>query len=227
MLRLVYKLFRKEFNKLIAESQSRPKGFKSMIPIFIDSEGRQYYKFANFSELPLERLGKLNTFLMWMSTGLGVFTVNNKKQVLELDLILAEMESALQEGLKKTNVAARIGAMIEEIKDRKNMVIHSELLYNLLAVQWVREDESPDLYDSQIQLDKVNTFKKEVSKSNSYFFFAKAKLSELLPYLEMSEEKWNEYWQKSEARMRALKEVLSSQLQGQELENLKVKENHI
>lgn len=227
MIKLIYKLFKKQFNALIASDYARPKGFVGMEQIFIDSTGRKYYKFKNFSDISVERLGRFNTFLMWLNMGLGTFTVQGKKQVLELDLILNEIESALQQGIKQTNVAARIGAMVSEIKDRKNMVIHHELLYNLLAVQWIREDESIDVYDPNIQVEKVNQFKEEVKKSNSYFFFAKAKLSEALPYLEMTEQEWTELWLQSEAKLTALKQHLSSQLEGLELENLMKQENNI
>jgi hypothetical protein len=227
MIKLLYKLFKKQFNELIAANYARPKDFVGMDMIFIDSSGNKYYKHKNFNDISVDRLGRFNTFLMWLNMGLGTFTVQGKKQVTELDLILTEIESALEQGIKQTNVAARIGAMVSEIKDRKNMVIHHELLYNLLAVQWIREDESIDKYDATIQLEKIEQFKKEVAKSNSHFFFAKAKLSEALPYLEMTEQEWTELWQQSEAKLKALKEYLSSHLEGQELENLMKQENNI
>jgi hypothetical protein len=227
LVKLIYKLFKTQLNLLIASEQCRPKGFVNMEQIFIDSNGKRYYRFNNINETPLERIGMLSTFLMWLNMGLGTFTIQGKKQVLELDLILNEIESALNEGLKKTDTVARIGAMIAEIRDRKNMVIHHELLYNLLAVQWVREDEMPDIYNAAIQLEKINQFKIEVKKSNSYFFFAKSKLSELLPYLKMTEQEWKEFWQISEAKMMQLQSKLDLRLAEQELEKLMKQENNI
>jgi hypothetical protein len=227
LVKLIYKLFKTQLNLLIASEQCRPKGFVNMEQIFIDSKGKKYYKFKTFNEMPLERIGRFNTFLMWLNMGLGTFTIQGKKQVLEIDLILSEIKSVLENGLKQGNAVTRISSMISEIEDRKNMVIHSELLYNLLAVQWIREDEHIDTYDANIQIEKINQFKEEVAKSNSYFFFVKANLKEVLPYLEMKKEEWMLLWAESEARIKALQQYLSTKLEGQELENLMKKENYI
>jgi hypothetical protein len=129
---------------------------------FIDSNGRSYFAYGKNSSLPIERLGKLMEYMQWMSAGLTS---------VELDKLLDAMDKAIMAGLKTGKNAARIGAILEEIRLRKKMVIHHELLYNYLAVQWIRDDENPLVFNNQIQLEKVEQFKIEVSKSNAYFFF--------------------------------------------------------
>jgi len=202
----------------------KPIGFDKMEKAFIDSNGFQYYKVSNSMDLPIERKGKLNTYLMWMNMGLGNFIVEKKdgKQVqyLELDLILDAIEEALNKGIKSKGQAALIGTLINEIRERKNLVIHTELLYNLLAVQWIRQDEKPDTFDEEIHIQKINQFKYEVSQSNSYFFFATTLLNELLPFLKITEQEWNEYWELSIAKQTALREFLKDYLPSEELDKL-------
>ena len=222
ILKLLYKAFPKQFNKIIASEQMKPIGFDKMEKIFVDSNGFQYYKVSNSMDLPIERKGKLNQFLMWLNMGLGTMIIEKKDgkeiQYLELDLILDAMEEALNQGLKTKGKAALIGSLINEIRERKNLVIHTELLYNLLAVQWIREDENPSVYDEEKQIEKVKQFKYEVSQSNSYFFFATTKLHELLPFLKITEQEWDEYWQLSIIKQKALQEYLKNYLPKEESE---------
>lgn len=224
ILKLLYKLFKRQFQKIAASEQMKPIGLDKWEKAFIDSNGLQYYKVSNSMDLPIERKGKLNTYLMWLNMGLGNFIVEKKDgkevQYLELDMILDAMEEALNKGLKTKGQAALIGALIHEVRDRKNMVIHTELLYNLLAVQWLREDEKPDVFDEEIHIEKIKQFKYEVSQSNSYFFFATTLLNELLPFLKITEEEWNEYWESSLAKQKALKEFLKDYLPSEELDKL-------
>lgn len=224
ILKAIYKLFRKQFQKIAASEQMKPIGFDKMEKAFIDSNEFQYYKVSNSMDLPIERKGKLNTYLMWMNMGLGNFIVEKKdgKQVqyLELDLILDAIEEALNKGIKSKGQAALIGTLINEIRERKNLVIHTELLYNLLAVQWIRQDEKPDTFDEEIHIQKINQFKYEVSQSNSYFFFATTLLNELLPFLKITEQEWNEYWELSIAKQTALREFLKDYLPSEELDKL-------
>jgi len=93
------------------------------------------------------------------------------------------------------------------------MVIHTDLLYNFLAVQWVREDEHPELFDATIHDEKVRQFKNETATGNSYFFFRQPELKRLNELWNFTENEWTQYWNESQQRQQfmqmALKTILS------------------
>src|SRR3990167_5295698 len=121
---------------------------------FTDSCGCKYYKFPEAMTLPVERFGKLQEFMMWMSAGLTST---------ELDTLLDEADKALMSGLTTGKNASKIGFVLTQIRERKTMVIHTDLLYNFLAVQVIREDEQAEHFNNAIHLDKIEQFKKETS----------------------------------------------------------------
>lgn len=223
ILKLLYKAFKKQFQKIAASEQMKPIGFDKMEKCFVDSLGFQYYKVSNSMDLPIERKGKINTYLTWINLGLGTFLVKKKdgKEVeyTELGLILDAMEEALNKGVNNKPNAAMIGALIREIRERENLIIHTELLYNILAVQWIREDENPAVFDEEKHIEKIKQFKIEVSQSNSYFFFATTKLNELLPFLKITEQEWNEYWKLSLVKQQALHRFITNYLPKEESGN--------
>lgn len=153
---------------------------------FTDSNGVNYNKFPKGTDIPVERMGKINEYQMWLSAGLNHT---------ELDKFLAEMESAIADGLKQSDRnVARIGACIFKIRERKNMVVHTELFYNYVAVQLIREDEDPAIFNETIHQEKITQFKKEVQAGNSYDFFFKIGLSKLSSLQDFSPSEWNQHW---------------------------------
>lgn len=167
---------------------------------FTDSNGMIYNKYPQDATIPLERWGKLNEYMMWMSAGLTS---------VELDKLLNVAEEAIAEGLKQdTRNIAKISTVINQIRERKNMVIHTELFYNYVAVQLIREDEKPDEFNNEIQLQKVEQFKKEVAAGNSYDFFFKLGLSKLNALMDMSSSEWEKFWQNSLWEQQLLNEAV-------------------
>lgn len=193
---------REEFLKIFAHEQSKPITHSQLEQIFVDRKGQIYYRFPESTALPIERLGKVNEFIAWMSAGMSGS---------EQELFLNEIDKALMDGLRNQDKrsAARIGSVVQQMRERRKMIIHTELLYNFLAVQWVREDEQPDVYNNEIQMQKVEQFKEEVAHSNSYFFFQQRELKRLNDLLNFTEEEWERYWQESQLKQKALKEALA------------------
>lgn len=189
---------------LISNWFKQKKEVKTSIPhakleyCFSDSLGVKYYKFPESMSLPLERFGKLQEFMMWMSSGITST---------ELDGLLDEADKALTEGLLQKKNAARIGFILSEIRDRKNMVIHTELLYNFLAVQVIREDEAPEFFNNSIQMEKVERFKDETKNGKTYDFFLRIGLKKLNDLFNMSEQEWNRLWEESIQQQNLLKQA--------------------
>ena len=199
MIKLLWIWFKPQFLRLYAAEQSHPITKEQMEKCFVDMEGRQYYKFPGSLSLPIERFGKLQEFMKWMSAAITGS---------ELDSILDKMDEALMDGLKNNKGFAKIGSLVQIIRDRRTMAIPSELLYNYLAVQVVREDEAPEYFNNAIHLEKIEQFKKEVQAGNSFDFFTKIGLKTLSNWFTFSKEEWEAYWEESVMQTTALQEAL-------------------
>lgn len=152
----------------------------NLVLAFTDLEGYGYYKFPKGLEMPLSRLSKMQEYLMWLSRG-----VSKTEYIRALDIA----EQAMNDGIKNTKGMAKIGFVLGELKERSNMIIHSELFYNILACQFVRSDESITEYNHEIHLQKVEAFQ-EMDSLNDNFFL---NIQEYLEVFNLSDISRNEY----------------------------------
>lgn len=166
---------------------------------FTDSNGIKYYKFPENLSLPIERFGQLNKYMMWMVRGLCGD---------ELKEMIDDCDKYLADGLLQKKNAAKIGYILTQMRERENMVIHTEILYNFIAVQLVREGEPVEFFNNKIHLEKIDAFKDECKKGKTYDFFLRIGLKKLSDMYNMSEEEWNTLWQESELKQEALKRML-------------------
>lgn len=193
-----------EFSKLVALDQNVAFDIGSMEYSLVDLSGKKYYSFPESLALPLERLGKVEEYLQWITSGLTGDTV---------EMFCDEMDKLLSDGLKTGKNAAKIGLLLSEIRERKNMAIPVELMYNLLAVQIIREDENPEVFNNQIHLEKIIALK-ELNDQTGGFFFGLKELKKLQDLFNMSPEKWSEYWENSITQHRIKLEALMTVLHG-------------
>src|SRR3990167_4205337 len=131
MIKIFYRLFKKDILRLVYAEQSKPKDFTDMELAFIDSNGKRYYKYKDEMDMPLKRWAMLQQFFgeltMVMTHG-------------ELMRITDAMQTAL--GGKDRDIAM-IGFLIKEIKNRCEMLLHEEILFRIVACLYIREDEEP------------------------------------------------------------------------------------
>lgn len=191
---------REEFLKIYSIEQVKPLTHANLVKAFIDKNGKQIYRFAKDISLPLERFGKLNEYMTYMAKGLTA------EEDTEMDLAI---EKILEQGIGKSqkNVSA-IGAILQERKKRRALVIHHELLYNFIAVQLVREDERPEVFDNDIHMEKIKTFKDMVADEGAYFFFQKQELNRLSVLSNLSPSEWGTYWEESILQEKLLPQAL-------------------
>lgn len=195
----LWKLHREDFLKILS-AERKPLHLTSLSYAFVDSNGKKYFRFPKDVTLPGERFGKLNEYVTFISKGLTA----------EEDILLDEsIERLLEAGIGKSqkNVSA-IGAILQERKKRRSLVIHTELLYNLMAVQLIREDESTESFDNDIQMQKVMMFKQMTKEGSTYFFFQKQELNRLSNLSGMSQSEWDQYWEESLIQQKALPQAL-------------------
>lgn len=174
---------------------------------FHDSNGKIYYGFPESLPLPLERWGKMKDFLMYMNIGISLD---------EYTALIDVAEKNWLSFIKTGKNASKVGYIFQELRNRSRMIFHTELLYNFLAVQLIREDEDVAIFNNEIHNEKVNQFKKECANGQHYFFFQKPELKKLHEFSNFTKEQWLEYWKESEVQQMILKESLKNILSPQD-----------
>lgn len=198
-LKSIWQENKADFIKFYSQEQRSILPLSKLEQTFIDLDGVSYYRFPQGMSLPLERLGELQGFATWMSSGISGE---------EFDSIILTMNEILSNGIKKPETAAQMGALIHVMKERRSMIFHTELMYNYVAVQMIREDESPEVYNNEIQLEKVAMFKRMVKEGGSYFFFHKPQLPIPTTFLALTEQEWVVLWEESELIQKNLKPIM-------------------
>jgi hypothetical protein len=201
--KLLYKIFKRQFLKYYFLGQSNKKGFEKMVKRFVDSNGKIYYSPENDFDTPVERIKAIEICVRQLSAGLSD---NEMKKIREA------MKKALNEG-KKPDLA-RIGHLVIEMENREEMVLHPDIMFDLVANKYIREDEDPFIVDKKIHQEKIEQFKKD-SVDGLYDFFYRASLAQYIPYLIKSEREWNEFYQESEAKVEAMNKQLNDYIYGE------------
>lgn len=201
MINWLYKKYKDQFIKLYLEETKAKGSFKGMEYKFTDSNGLKYYGYTDKMNMSFDRFGKLNEFYTWWSNGLSGE---------ELAELIDLADKALENGLvtmekgKRVN-AIRIGAILNEIRTRKDMVKPMDLVYNILACQIIREDEELSTYNEGIQKEKVKQFKEEPA-----FFLHMKEFTQLFNSVIMSPEEFIKYAKESEEANRRIMEKLKT-----------------
>lgn len=175
--------------------QKKPVGFDELELRFVDSDGRKYYGFPKSMPIPIARYAKMRDFEMWMTVGMTPD---------EIGKIADALDKATEDFLRTKKGHSRIGALITELKMRREMVVHTELIFNYLAVQFIREDENVEAFDPSIQDEKVATFKRESSNGSHNFFFVQPEFRRWNELFNFTPHEWETYWNESMSRQRKL-----------------------
>jgi hypothetical protein len=181
-LKQIWKDHRDELLKLYAAEV--PQGDKiSMDKALVDLDGKVYYRFTGSSTIiPLERMGKMQDFLTMMSAGL------DEKELTAL-IDVANNELALALNGKKADVV-KIGAVLNQIKERQQMILHDQLMWQFMAVQLVREDEPPAKFVQKIHDEKVEALQQLYYAHPDFSFFQTPELRLLNEMLRSSQQDW-------------------------------------
>lgn len=179
--------------------QHKPVGFDQLELRYLDDSGRKYYGFPPGIGMPVNRFTKMRDFEMWMTVGVTPG---------EIKKIVDAMDVAWVNSLKTKKNHHLLGALITDLRMRSDMVIHTELVFQFLAVQWIREDENPEVFDMTIQDEKVATFKKESNNGNNYFFFVQPELSRWNELYNFTPIEWAHYWNESHQRQNRTKNLM-------------------
>lgn len=197
MYKLLWKYFGAGLLKHYLNDHNKPLQLSQLMYAFTDSKGKKYYRFPENVALTFDRNQKLLGFLTMINARI---TSDNLK------LLCDEALKIIQDGIGKDKNAAKVAALIYQIQERSTWLVPHQLVYDVLAVQYIREDESPDLFDNEIHLQKVDCFMNEISKNA--FFLQMPELLKLFNMSSMSEKEWTEYCLKSVSEDIKIKELL-------------------
>lgn len=198
------KLFK---TKAKPKESSPPLRGKDLTFAFRDAQGRAYYHNTTQVGQSLEHYGKAMEFTMFMSAGM------NATELTQLINLQEEVIEKVVEG-KKGNLAILMW-VCREMKNRSQLIIHTELLYNFIACYYYREDEPVTEWNETIHNEKVEAFKQIVKEGSAYDFFQLPELKNLTAISSMSREEWTEHWnasQKEMARLQSQIDYLRSEL---------------
>lgn len=142
---------------------------------FYDKDGLAYYHVKDDTKMPMVRkLYAANAFIKF----------HNAISDLDVSTSLEGIKAALYEKNQKGNMQpniARIGYICEKLLARKGDMIRRDLLTELAASYFIREDEAIEVVNHDIFNQKVQAITVE-GELLSDVFFSKS-LDELFPYL--------------------------------------------
>jgi len=213
-LQSVYKNNKEELLKLIAKDQNKPIGFDELEYSFIDLQGKKYYSFPEATALPIERLAKMEEYKVYMSSGLhnqAITEITDYMQSILEKIVNSGIDNEVKKNSSKN--IGDLGMLIRELKERQKTFIPIEIYYAFLAIQIVREDENPYMFNNSVHNSKIAALM-DLNEINGGFFFGQRESKQLQSWLNMSETEWSEYWENSmeyhRIKLKALEIYLSN-----------------
>jgi len=193
--KLLYGLFGRRILKVYFNSQSKKSGFENMLKSFVDSNGKTYYQPINDFDYPVQRAKDIHKRLKRIDSGLSDT---------ELDRFIECIQKACNGG--KNPDLAKIFFYLGEMKERKEIWIHEDLWFDVLALRYIREDEDPSIVDKEIHKQKIEQFMID-SQGGLYDFFYKMGVMKFIPYLEKLESDWDVYMAHSRMKIQGMKKM--------------------
>lgn len=169
------KLFAKILYRLYLETLNKKKWIEGCELVF-NIEGHNYYRYRDSGKLPLQRLERLQAY---------VIMLQNRVDKNEFDKLTGIVEKYLQaaiDGLKaegKMNNLQNAVYAVQELRSRPtDLMFHPGIMMEIAAVMIIRDDENPFEVNDLILAEKKALFEK---RGNEIDFFLQAGLAEFLP----------------------------------------------
>lgn len=204
-IKLLWDANKADFIRLYSTEQQKPITHIGLEKAFVDIYGKQIYKFPQDVALPIERLGKKKEFMQWLAKGL---TDEEDKM---FDNTIAEI---VLNGKDLLDVKRRVAGVLAKKEERRQLVIHADIFYNLVAVELILPHEKPECFDNDLHMEKVRLFKEMTRDGSTYFFFQQTGLKSLSAFLNFTPQEWNHYWNEFLIKKKALPESLKVLVSG-------------
>lgn len=170
---------------------------------YIDKQKRKYYQYTDEFDMPLVRKGWIDKLIMELRYGS------------DYDYVIEKLKESLNAHEKKGVMAPDIqtaGYLVQELIDRKKMLLIPDVLFEVLCVTLIREDENPELEDHEIEQEKIATFKKEIKQGGLFPFFQSGGILKLFGLPNCSITEFNRRISDSIAHMERFQMILSPRI---------------
>lgn len=206
-LKTVWGKHRDELIKYLYSEQPKVPGLEKLAVRYTDKKGNVYRGWERDADIPTVRYAKVLEFLQYMIKGLSPK---------EDELLDNQLLSILEEGVKDANnrAFARASAIVMERQKRRELIVHTQLCYDVLACQIVRQDENPYDFSNPIHLEKVDMLMEENKDGHVDFFFQMHELKRVRDLLGIPKEDWQQFlteYQVKEKRLNHLLELTAFQ----------------
>ena len=167
---------------------------KYLIEEAFSINGTKYYRFSDIFNLPIER--GIMAIMVYEETRMKC-SVEYLQKHIEVTRNLLHSD--------KIDIF-RINQLNEQLNERVNFALDTDLIYKLASVVFFDENENPSIYDSEYSKKKIEFWKKHKETAD---FFLQQPMTELLPYLKSVDFNLNEYSEAIEELNRVHLEILS------------------
>jgi len=205
MIKIIYRLFEKQFNKLVYEDNVIHGNWKDKCKMYyVDTNGYKYYLYNDFMDMPVSR----NEYLQGLLT---VFEMGFNSK--DYKLFIAEFKSTVEKIVNehkesgKIKEITRIMYLVNELESRAEIRLEPKVMIEMLSCVLIREDENAEIVDHKIQDMKVDQFLKE-KKENQRDFFRLAGLNTYVPALELTEKDYQQYLNQSVKELEQSNKIL-------------------
>jgi Asp-tRNA(Asn)/Glu-tRNA(Gln) amidotransferase C subunit len=183
------------FRNLFGKKVKTPIGNQKMIYVFTSVGGYKYYRFSDtMNHINFERYhAQYTTRLVEMQNRIT--------------------NASLNEWIETTrgfNSINQYRSAIEALDIRRQIAMDTNMLYELMAVLYLREDEKNEPISNEFLLEKAKDIRDTMIKAeNSEVFFCEPILKEFLNSQDTSQLKWSLLQQNLESQVRIFKEVMN------------------
>lgn len=201
MIKLIYRLFKRQFNKLIFEDQEKPDKFNEYKFAFVDQSGNRYFRPVELEHITLDRFGELIKYSAELDA-----VIDSSELKLFFHTFRELTFGMIEKGLKPD--WEKVGFMLTEYEDRQGKIVPVQSVYSIIATYYVREDEDPHLVDQEIHDEKVKEFRENASVLG--FFLKNEHIIELLGFKLESPSKLEALLKNSYHHQEAVKTMLKT-----------------
>lgn len=178
---------------------------------FYDKDGWAYYKVKEGIEIPIVRMLHACTIAVKLWTG-----ISDQDFTISLNAIEKAINELNDKGKPAPNIL-RIGSICKILQSRKGVVVNQEVIHELAACYFIREDEAIEFINEDIQKQKVKTLAVEGERSLALFY--SRGMSELFPYLKDTDATMSAIMKVSNIELAAYLDELTQYLDGDRRSN--------
>lgn len=162
---------------------------KGMVAEFQDDQGRWYYSIKDVEYTPITRPTEAQTAIQYLAAGMTGDSFEAAMNTLTACIANNDMLGA--------------GAIVSDLLEFKKKVINFDAIVNIIAVNYIREDEDAIHISSAIHAEKCEFLKRETEAGR--FFFRLPLLTSLLNGQTVSNEQLTQLYHHFTSELKSLK----------------------